>query len=205
MPKIAICYWGMTRSTKLIYKSHIEKLYINLKKDDIAFEVFMHTWETENNINIIWENICNIPIDYNEYKLLNPNYYKVEKQIDFLNTINIENYFDEKLYNIYGGDTPNEWRPQLIKNHLCALESQKRCYNLVLDSSQGKKYKYIMFVRPDMLIQNNIDCNFIKNSTYKKEQMSHSRRLLQIRFIARILTQYTFATDKSSNCYGSTC
>ena len=55
MTNIAICYWGMTRSTKNIYKSHIEKLYTIFKNNNINFEVFIHTWETENNVNIIWE------------------------------------------------------------------------------------------------------------------------------------------------------
>ena len=101
MTKIAICYWGMTRSTNLIYESHITNLFNSLKNNDIDFNVFMHTWETINNINIIWEKPCNIPVDYEEYKKLNPNYYKIEKQNEFLNTINFENYFDPKLYNIY--------------------------------------------------------------------------------------------------------
>jgi hypothetical protein len=121
----------------------------------------MHTWETENNENIIWENSCNIPIDYNEYKLLNPTYYKIEKQSEFLNTINFENYFNKKLYDIYGGDTQHEWRPQLIKNHLCALESQKRVYNMVIESKNN--YDFIIYIRPDVKIINMFDVNWLKN------------------------------------------
>jgi hypothetical protein len=160
MTKVAICYWGMTRSTKIIYESHITNLYIVLKKNNIDFNVFMHTWETKNNMNIVWEKNCNVPIDYDEYKLLNPNYYKIEKQNEFLNTINFENYFDQKLYNIHGGDTPNEWRPQLIMNHLCALESQKRVYNMVIESNNT--YDFIIYIRPDVKITNSFDINWLK-------------------------------------------
>lgn len=159
MPKIAICYWGMTRSTKFVYKSHIQNLYNALKKNNIDYKIYMHTWETEGNTNIIWENITNIKIDYNEYKFLTPDIYKIENQNDFLNTINFESYFNKELYDTYG-DSQYEWRPQLIRNHLCALESQKRVYNLVLEDESS--YDFIMFIRPDVEIRNKFNINWLK-------------------------------------------
>jgi hypothetical protein len=117
----------------------------------------MHTWKTHNDLNIIWETPSEIKVDYNEYKLLNPDFYKIEQQNEFLKTINFENYFNKDLYNIYGGDTEHEWRPQLILNHLCALESQKRVYNMVIESNT--QYDFIIFIRPDVMVLNifNID------------------------------------------------
>jgi hypothetical protein len=162
MTKLAICYWGMTRATKAIYKSHINNLYDVLKNNNIEFNIFMHTWETENNINMIWEHPCDIPVDYTEYQLLNPDFYKIEKQSDFLNTINFENFFNQQLYDIYGGDTHHEWRPQLIRNHLCALESQKRAYKMVLDS--GNEYDFILYIRPDVVILNNFDVSCLQTN-----------------------------------------
>lgn len=162
MTKIAICYYGMTRSTKYIYESHINKLYNIFKNNNIEFNIFMHTWKTVNDINIVWENGINIPIDYEEYKLLNPDFYKIEEQRKFLDSINFENYFYKNLYDKYGGDSPHEWRPQLIMNHLCALESQKRVYNMVVDSKNN--YDFIMFIRPDVLIENNFDIKCLKTN-----------------------------------------
>jgi hypothetical protein len=66
------------------------------------------------------------------------------------------------LYEKYGGDTHNEWRPQLIMNHLCALESQKRVYNMVINNKID--YDFIFFIRPDMLFLNNLDISFLQNS-----------------------------------------
>jgi hypothetical protein len=119
----------------------------------------MHTWRTKDNENIIWEQSCGIPVDYEEYNLLQPDFYKIEDQCEFLETINFENYFNEDLYKIYGGDTHYEWRPQLIKNHLCALESQKRVYNMVINS--GNDYDFILFIRPDVFIMNSFDINWL--------------------------------------------
>lgn len=158
--KVAICYWGMTRSTKLVYNSHIDNLFNILNKNNIYYDTFIHSWKTEDNKNIIWENSIDIPIDYEEYKLLNPNFYTLDNQDDFTKTLNFKDYFNEELYKIHGGDTHHEWRPKLILNHLCALESQKRVYNMVLNNSDTK-YDFIIFIRPDVEIFNNFDINWL--------------------------------------------
>jgi hypothetical protein len=158
MVKIAICYWGMTRSTKYVYKSHINHLFNIFKNENIDYDIFMHTWETDFEGQLIGLNHYDYTVDYEEYKLLNPTFYKIEKQCDFLNTINFKNYFNEKLYEQYG-DSEYEWIPQLIRNHLCALESQKRVYNMVIESNNC--YDYILYIRPDVEILNPIDINWI--------------------------------------------
>jgi len=157
MKLVAVCYWGLTRSTKKIYKSHEDKLFNVLKNNNIDFEIFMHTWRT--NENLIWENKCDIPIDYEEYKLLSTNYYQIDNQDDFLNSINFSDYFDQDLYDKHGGDTPHEWRPKLIRNHLCALESQKRVTDMLLNND--KKYDYVIYIRPDVMIQNDFKIDYL--------------------------------------------
>jgi hypothetical protein len=144
---IAICYWGLTRSTKKVYKSHHEKFFNTL--NNYTYDVFMHTWST--NENLIWEEHPGIGIDYGEYHLLSPNYYQLDNQDDFLSTITFSDYYKENHV--------NEWRPKLIRNHLCALESLKRVANMVLNT--GKKYKYVIFIRPDVMINTIFDINFL--------------------------------------------
>ena len=154
--KIAICYFGMTRSTKYIYQSHKENLYQILQKNNIEYDTYMHTWET--SCNIIWNKTIDIPIDYDEYKLLDIDCYIIENQNDFLQNMDFNDYCNTELYEIYG-DSEHEWIPQLIKNHLCALESQKRVYNMVMNSK--KEYDYILFIRPDVLITNEFDIKWL--------------------------------------------
>lgn len=160
--KIAICYFGMTRSTKFVYLSHHQHLFNIFKQNNIEYDIFMHTWKSKNDENIIWEHSCNIRVDYEEYKLLNPTFYKIDNQDDFLNTIKFENYFNEELYKIHGGDTHYEWRPQLILNHLCGLESQKRVYTMVTETSNF--YDYIIFIRPDVEILNDFNIHWLHSS-----------------------------------------
>lgn len=153
---IAINYWGMTRSTRFVYKSHHEKLFDVLKKCGINYDIYMHTWKTDKNI--VWGDEVNIPINYEEYQLLTPTHYQIDEQSLFLESINFEDYFNQKIYDLYGGDTYREWRPYLIRNHLCALESQKRVTTMCINSN--KKYDFVIYIRPDVEIQTAfpIDC-----------------------------------------------
>jgi hypothetical protein len=151
---------GMTRSTKIVYNSHINNLFNVLENNGIEFDVFIHTWKTLAKNYIIWMNFSDIKVDYEEYKLLNPTFYKIDKQNEFLDTINFNDYFNKELFAKYG-DSQYEWIPGLIRNHLCALESQKRCYHMVIESNNS--YDYILYIRPDVEIMNPFDVNWLNS------------------------------------------
>ena len=51
---VAICYFGMTRSTRFVYESHKKHVFDILRNNNIDYKVYMHTWQTDSNI--IWEN-----------------------------------------------------------------------------------------------------------------------------------------------------
>jgi hypothetical protein len=143
--KVAILYWGMTRSTRFVYETHHENIFNVLKAANIFFDVFMHTWHVEHG-NIIWGNICHIPIEYEEYKLLEPTQYQIDSQDEFLKDLVFSDYYRE-------GE--GEWLPDLLRNHLCALESQKRVTELCLKS--GVTYDAILYMRPDVLVLSKLD------------------------------------------------
>lgn len=149
----------MTRSTKIVYNSHINNLFNVLENNGIEFHVFMHNWETLAKHYIVRSNFCDTKVDYEEYKLLNPTFYKIDKQNEFLDTINFKDYFDKDFF-AKNDDIGDEWRePGLIRNHLCALESQKRCYHMVLESNNS--YDYTLYIRPDVEIMNPFDVNWL--------------------------------------------
>jgi len=139
----AIVYWGLTRSTKYVYNTHIQYIFNVLDQHNLSYKKFMHTWKTADNIQYVWDKKSSEPIDYTEYNLLTPDIYRIDNQDDFLKGINMDDY--------YYKDSKSEWLPGLIKNHICALESMKRAIKLVGDDiTSGIKFKYIMFVRPDV-------------------------------------------------------
>jgi len=149
--KFAICYHGMTRSTRFVYQSHIENIFNIITENNSTYDVYLHTWRS--NYNIVWDKKIPIPNDYTEHLFLNPKGYQIDEQDVFLRSINFNDYY-----------YPNtrEWIPELIRNYLCALESQKRCFTMCKDSNI--KYDYVIFVRPDTLIKNKIPYNYILQS-----------------------------------------
>jgi hypothetical protein len=82
-----------------VYKSHLSNLFEPLKRNDIYYKIFMLG---KLKMTKIWESACTIPIDYEEYKLLKPD-YKIEEK-EFIDSLNFSDYFDK---NLYGGDTHN--------------------------------------------------------------------------------------------------
>lgn len=162
MVHIAICYFGMTRSLRKVYETHIKNIFNVLKSNSISYTIFMHSWKTDKNV--FWEEESSIPIDYEEYKLLNPDYYKLHIQDEFLDTITFSDYFNKELYAIHG-DSPSEWRPGLIRNHICALESQKRVTQMVLDAknleTKLNDIDYVMYIRPDVIIHSMFSLDYI--------------------------------------------
>jgi len=153
----AIIYFGLTRSTKKVYKSHIDNIFNVLKQNQLTYKTFMHTWKTKDNRQTVWDKIIPQEIDYDEYKLLEPAVYKIDKQEDYTQNMNMDDFFYKDVWDTKGHCGEGEWLPGLILNHLCALESKKRGLEMVEESMQtGNKYKYIMFIRPDCLIKDEL-------------------------------------------------
>lgn len=166
---VAILYFGLTRSTKKVYDSHIQNIFDILDKNNLSYKKFMHTWKINNNKQRVWQNIINKEIDYEEYKLLNPDFYKIDSQDEFLSNLNMDNYFYKDVWNTIGHSENGEWLPELVQNHLCALESQKRCLEMVEDfmKKNNINIKYFIFIRPDVMIYDNLPVKIILKNNNK--------------------------------------
>lgn len=136
--KIAICYWGLTRSSKIVYPSHDKYLFNILNDNDINYEIFMHTWFIGNEKQNVQGAVLEIPPDYEEYKFLNPAYYEIDDQEEFKENSEIIQNFARMN--------------QVTVNYICALESQKRVTDMVIQSKNY--YDLIMYIRPDVLLKN---------------------------------------------------
>jgi len=164
----AIVYFGLTRSTKKVYKSHIHNIFNKLKNNKLNYKIFIHTWKTNDNKQKVQQQTISKEIDYNEYKLLNPDFYMIENQNDFIQTVDMNKYFYKKVWDKKGQGPDGEWPPGLIINHLCALESQKRGLEMVEKFvEKGNTFKYVMFVRPDVLIHNKLPLKKILLKQYE--------------------------------------
>ena len=164
----AIVYFGLTRSTRKVYTSHIANIFNILEQNNLSYKKFMHTWKTSDNKQYIWDKIIREPIDYNEYMLLSPDYYKIDSQDDFLNNVNMDNYFYKDAWDKKGNSREGEWLVGLVRNHICALESMKRGIEMVEGCMiNGDTFKYIMFIRPDIEIKTTLPLNDILSNQEK--------------------------------------
>lgn len=94
-------------------------------------------------------NVITAKIDYSEYKLLSPDYYKLDNEDEFLESINMNDYFYKDVWQNIGHSSNGEWLPKMVSNHLCMLESQKQGFAMVKESIlKGDRFKFIIFIRP---------------------------------------------------------
>ena len=159
--RIALCYFGLTRSLCQVIDNQKSKIFDSLEKGGYDIEIFMHTWKIYNDEQHVWGVKIDSNINYDDYKLLEPTYYKIESQDDFLNSINIYDYFNKEKWDKNGDHrTHGEWPIYLIRNHLCALESQKRCFEMV--ETCNKKFDFVMIIRPDCVFSQ-LDINHFEH------------------------------------------
>lgn len=153
----AIVYFGLTRSVKKTHESHKQHVFDVLKGANLSYRTFMHTWKTKDDTQNVWDKIVPQKIDYEEYKLLSPEFYSLDDENSFLESVNMDNYFYKDVWATIGHSKSGEWLPKMVSNHLCMLESQKRGFRMVRDCVvKGDKFKFVMFIRPDVTLQNDL-------------------------------------------------
>jgi hypothetical protein len=138
-----------------VYKNHIECVLNPLTEIGIEYEIFVHTWEIEGP-QFIWETPVPSPTDHDAWELIRADHFRKDVQAEFIDRIDMAKYFDEKMWEQYGDDERYEWRPGLIRNYMCSLESQKRVTSMV-DGS----FQCVMYIRPDVKFADPIDCSEI--------------------------------------------
>jgi hypothetical protein len=155
----AILYWGMTRSAKRTFLSQAKNIDYILDNNNLTYKKFLHTWVTTDNRQMVWGWYSEDTIDDKEYRFLNPDFVKVDNQDDFLANIDMTKYYYEDVAKQYGAHAmrppqqPGEWRFDLVRNHVCALESMKRCLGLLEEfQKEGHSFRFIMFLRPDAMV-----------------------------------------------------
>ena len=156
---IAIIYFGLTRSLRKTHETHKKYIFELLQREKVTYKIFMHTWKTKDDKQNVWEHTIPQKIDYLEYSLLDPDYYKLDDEDEFLESVNMDNYFYKDIYAEKGCSDNGEWIPRMVSNHVCMLESQKRGFNMV--KTNDDKFKFVMFIRPDVTIHNELPINIV--------------------------------------------
>ena len=149
--KIALVYWGLLRSFDKVYQSHINNIYNVFLKNNIEFKIFSHTWKTNGDKQKVWQQTIDKKQNYEQIKLVDYHKFKIDEQDVFEKNLKFDDYFYKDKW-FPGRQRNGEWDPDLLKNHLCALESQKRSFEMV--ENDNIDFDYVMFLRPDVLFKN---------------------------------------------------
>ena len=149
--KVAICFWGLTRSLKYTIHSIRAKILKQLDDKNIEYKIFLHTYVFDSAYNNPRANERNIKLDFDEYKLLNPDYVEIDNQDQIKKQIDLEKYRSQK--------DPWETNYVSVDNFLCAMYSKKRLGQMLQASNE--QFDAYLFLRPDVLFLNNFDVRYL--------------------------------------------
>ena len=150
--RVALAFWGLTRSLKYTIGSINEKILNSLKKNNIEYKIFMHAWTVNSVYNNTRAKEANIHLDNEEYKLLSPDYFETHDQDEFKKNINLNAFRTHK--------DPWNTKYETVNNFICAMFSKSRCTQLI--SKSNENFDYIIFLRPDCMYLTNFDISFLK-------------------------------------------
>ena len=157
MPKrVAIIFFGLTRSLRNIYKNLTENLFNELTNNGYTYDIFIHTYSLENPYINHWtgESISNY--DNTAYKILNPKYYIIENQHSVEKKLNINSYCSN-LSNWKGCANTPEMKRYLVRNMVLALHSKKTVTKLFKEHKN--EYDYAIITRPDQILHAKLNTN----------------------------------------------
>jgi hypothetical protein len=150
--KVALAFWGLTRSLKYTIDSINNKIINKFKEHGIQYKIFMHTWIVNSVYNNSRSKEHGVVLDNTEYSLLNPDYIELQDQDDFKQKINFNAFRTHK--------DPWNTNYETVNNFICAMFSKSRCTQLIDKSNEN--FDYIIYLRPDVLYLNDFDVNFFK-------------------------------------------
>jgi hypothetical protein len=137
---IAICFWGICRSTDKTIESIQKCIYDPLKNAGHTYEIFVHTFTLRKPFNNPRSNEINVDLDNSLHSLLEADKTNIEDQDTVDKSLNFDAYTTR-------GDP---WSNGFIthKNHIRALYSLKQVTQLFATST--KTYDRVIYVRPDV-------------------------------------------------------
>jgi hypothetical protein len=152
--KIGLAFFGITRSLKYTIKYIKLNILDILIRNNIEFDIFIHTYKLNTYKNIRTNEFIN-NIDNEEYKLLNAKYVEIDDQDDIKEKINLPLYRTNA--------DPWETNYNSVDNFILAQYSKSQLVNMI--EKTNIDYDYIIFLRPDVLYINKFDINFFKKTT----------------------------------------
>tara|TARA_Y200000002_G_C22647873_1_gene649967 strand:- start:469 stop:1332 length:864 start_codon:yes stop_codon:yes gene_type:complete len=160
--KIAVCFFGITRSLSYTIDSIYDNILKVLTKEEIDFDIYLHTYNVSTYYNKRAKEKSD-NMDNEEYKLLNADYLKIDDDTEIRREIDIEKYktHHDPFKNNYNS----------VFNFILACYSRYQIVEMIKESE--KEYDYIMYVRPDCYYPNPLNVDFLEKVSDKEIVVSN--------------------------------
>lgn len=142
--RVAVCFWGICRSTDYTIESIENNIFSPLRTAGIDYDTFVHTYTVYAPYENRRAGEYTIQLKNTLWKLLKPTSVKVDHQARIDTTLRYEDY--RRMGDPWGEDSDTTW--QTFNNHIRALWSLKEVTRLWEASSNV--YDAILYVRPDV-------------------------------------------------------
>jgi hypothetical protein len=150
--KIAICFWGLTRSLKHTIHTIQKRIFDVFKNNNIPYKIFIHTYTVNTPYTNKRANEYNIILDNDEYKILNADYISIDNQDIIKKNIDFLSYRTHK--------DPWNTNYKTVDNFILAMYSKKKLYKLFEDNNDGS-FTHFLCLRPDSRYLNDFNISWI--------------------------------------------
>ena len=157
MPHIAICVWGICRSTDLTIESIRTHIFHPLQAEGITYELFLHTYALYRPYENPRAGEAKQQLKNTLWKLFKPDNSIVEDQDVIDATLGFEQYRSHG----------NPWKEedgqgfQTLDNHIRALWSLQQVTRLWVPTKD--KYDAILYIRPDVKFYSSLHPSWVQD------------------------------------------
>lgn len=165
--KVAICFFGLTRSLKITLDSIEKNIFAPLKNHGIPYTTLLHTYKLNGAYSNPRAGEQDLILDVDEYKLLEPTYHMVESKEA------VKRKLDVEKYRTHGNPWGKEKRAipgdfSTLDNHILYLWSLKQLTTMWSDSKM--RYSHIIYCRPDVLYKVPLEIPWFSFAPNSKKQ-----------------------------------
>ena len=151
--KVALAFWGLTRSlSKTIDSIHKNVLDV-LRENSVEYTIFLHTYTLSEPYTNPRSKEYKCILDSEEYKLLKPDYFKIDNQDEVKGHLDLMKYRTHK--------DPWSSKYVTVDNYICAMYSKKQVTNLISESKL--EFDCVIFLRPDVRYLNPLKIEWLRS------------------------------------------
>lgn len=139
---IAICLWGLCRSSHITYESFKQYILDSLNTFGFTYEIFLHTYDVKHVYTNNRACELNVVLNNDNWKLFKPNKFLIEDDSVVNASLNL------LKYRTHPDPWGSDFKDSTFNNHIRALYSLKQVTSLW--SQNASKYDAVIYCRPDV-------------------------------------------------------